>query len=120
LISSETPSEECSGILENLGIEEIDFMDTGSEGSFTEAFSATNTAIPNLINSKENFESKLCFHNPVLNIYKGSHSIKEVAGIDYIEQGACILESIVKTQENDYKTPVNETALPVFGFQESR
>ncbi|XP_055852127.1 F-actin-monooxygenase Mical isoform X11 [Episyrphus balteatus] len=39
------PEPEPCGILKNLDIEEIEFMDTGSEGSCAEAYSATNTAL---------------------------------------------------------------------------
>ncbi|XP_055902556.1 F-actin-monooxygenase Mical isoform X8 [Eupeodes corollae] len=39
------PEPEHCGILKNLDIEEIEFMDTGSEGSCAEAYSATNTAL---------------------------------------------------------------------------
>ncbi|XP_055384739.1 F-actin-monooxygenase Mical isoform X4 [Condylostylus longicornis] len=135
LATSETPTKECGGILENLAIGEIDFMDTGSEGSCAEAYSATNRALiqnhgyiefiendavtPTLTSpyhqDNKNSINKNNYHNSVTNVYKRSNSNKEIPGIDYIEQGACILGSNKTAQDFDLKTPVNETIVSIFG-----
>ena len=102
---------EC-GILKNLAIEEIDFMDTGSEESCVETLSATNKAMlrnrgyvkfidnvnynrPHAYNAYEQTKTKER-SPPVI------EAINEaMLTIDFIEQGACILN-------NDLQTPMNE------------
>lgn len=108
-----TPKQDC-GILKNLDIDEIEFMDTGSEGSCAETYSATNRAmllnrgyIQFIENNANNLlpDSNLNTHNNANNsLMFSSNAMKEIPGVDYIEQGACILNN-----DYDLKTPVNET-----------
>lgn len=100
---------EC-GILKNLAIEEIDFMDTGSEESCVETLSATNKAM-----IQNRGYVKFVDHKNMQKIYEPQKPKEksppiveainmEIVNVDYIEQGACILN-------NDLKTPVNEDPL---------
>ena len=120
-------NENEHGILKNLAIEEIDFMDTGSEDSCIETYSTTNRAMLKNRGYVE-FVDHNHHYNRTTNIYQNynvpltpktkekSPPIleavnKEVAGIDFIEQGACILNN-----EHDQKTPMNEEPSSVFNF----
>lgn len=120
-------SENEHGILKNLAIEEIDFMDTGSEDSCIETYSTTNRAMLKNRGYVE-FVDHNHHYNRTTNIYQNynvpltpktkekSPPIleavnKEVAGIDFIEQGACILNN-----DHDQKTPMNEEPSSVFNF----
>lgn len=106
------PEVEC-GILKNLAIEEIDFMDTGSEDSCVETFSTTNRAMlknrgyVKFIDHQHNTSRQTSY-----NAYDQSRAKEksapiieainlEIVNVDFIEQGACILN-------NDLRTPVNE------------
>lgn len=100
---------EC-GILKNLAIEEIDFMDTGSEDSCVETLSATNKAM-----IQNRGYVKFVDHKNMQKIYEPQKPKEksppiveainmEIVNVDYIEQGACILN-------NDLKTPINEDPL---------
>lgn len=110
------PVEGECGILKNLAIGEIDFMDTGSEDSCVETLSTTNRAM-----LKNRGYVKFIDHHHHANrptSYKdyGDQKVKEnsppiveainmeLVDIDFIEQGACILN-------NDLKTPMNEDPL---------
>lgn len=108
-----TSEVEC-GILKNLACGEIDFMDTGSEDSCVETLSTTNRAM-----LKNRGYVKFIDHQHSLsqqtpyNAYAALSKTKErsppiieainmeVVNVDFIEQGACILN-------NDLRTPVNE------------
>lgn len=107
------PAEVECGILKNLAIEEIDFMDTGSEESCVETFSTTNRAMlknrgyVKFIDHQHNTN-----HQTSYNAYDQSKAKEksapiieainlEIVNVDFIEQGACILN-------NDLRTPVNE------------
>lgn len=108
-------SEEC-GILKNLAIGEIDFMDTGSEESVGETLSTTNRAM-----LKNRGYVKFVDHQHNTNRHASYNAYErprakersppvveainmEIINVDFIEQGACILN-------NDLKTPVNEEPL---------
>lgn len=108
--------------MKNLDIEEIEFMDTGSEDSCVEAYSTINKAmlknrgyvefVEN--NGSQKLPSYSYIHsNNILS--KKSDLIeavnKEISGIDYIEQGACILSNT----EIELKTPMNEEPKIPFG-----
>lgn len=110
---------EC-GILKNLALDEIEFMDTGSEDSIVE--STTNKAVlqnrgyvefvenktptgASSYNSYSNYFKQTNFPEPAYQPSVVEAINKEVAGIDYIEQGACILNN-----DHDLKTPMNEPA----------
>lgn len=117
---SSKQKSDCS-ILKNLNIEEIEFMDTGSEGSCAETYSATNRAMlqnRGYIEFIENVQGNI--HIPTSSdqsftkssaYLSTSETPKEIEGVDYIEQGACILNNDV-----DLKTPVNEVP-PVFAVK---
>lgn len=106
---------EC-GILKNLAIGEIDFMDTGSEDSCIETLSTTNLAMlknrgyVKFIDHQHNMN-----HQVTYNAYdqpkvkeKSPPIVEainmEIVNVDFIEQGACVLN-------NDLRTPVNEEPL---------
>ncbi|XP_037045702.1 F-actin-monooxygenase Mical isoform X2 [Bradysia coprophila] len=133
ITETETPKI-CPIVNKELDFEGIEFMDTGSEDSCLETYSATNKAMlknrgyvqfveNNSIKGassyksdagygsspKESFESK-SFKTPnSLEIHEAVN--KEVAGIDYIEQGACVLANDI-----DLKTPMNEVP-PMFNVK---
>lgn len=112
-------NDDEGGILRNLAIDEIEFMDTGSEESCIETYSTTNRAMlknRGYVEFVENQQQPNMYKNPYLQ--QGPHIPHiveavnlEVAGIDYIEQGACILNN-----EKDLKTPMNEEPSSVFNF----
>ncbi|XP_030375843.1 F-actin-monooxygenase Mical isoform X1 [Scaptodrosophila lebanonensis] len=112
----QAPVVKMDGILKSIDIDDIEFMDTGSEGSCAEAYSATNTALLHNRGYMEYIEAP-----PKLGQTSGGHNSgiettgvvsdkckpmltkrDEKLGIDYIEQGAYIMH-------DDAKTPVNET-----------
>lgn len=126
----------CPIVNKELDFEGIEFMDTGSEDSCLETYSATNKAMlknrgyvqfveNNSIKGassyksdagygsspKESFESKAFKPPNRLEIHEAVN--KEVAGIDYIEQGACVLVNDI-----DLKTPMNEVP-PIFNVKKS-
>ncbi|XP_018798744.1 PREDICTED: protein-methionine sulfoxide oxidase Mical isoform X9 [Bactrocera latifrons] len=115
-INKTAPVAEFEGILKSIDIDDIEFMDTGSEGSCAEGYSATNTALlrnrgyvefiedtPKQTPSQKtnSLKSAAGTHKPV------ATKRDEKLGVDYIEQGAYILQS--DDHEHDMlKTPVNE------------
>ncbi|XP_053945581.1 F-actin-monooxygenase Mical isoform X3 [Anastrepha ludens] len=116
-ITKTAPVAEFEGILKSIDIDDIEFMDTGSEGSCAEAYSATNAALLHNCGYMEFIETTtpkpIPTHKTNPSIYTNS-SQKPLAtkrdeklGIDYIEQGACVLQS--SNHDHDLlKTPVNE------------
>ncbi|XP_054725581.1 F-actin-monooxygenase Mical isoform X6 [Anastrepha obliqua] len=116
-ITKTAPVAEFEGILKSIDIDDIEFMDTGSEGSCAEAYSATNAALLHNCGYMEFIEATtpkpIPTHKTNPSIYTNS-SQKPLAtkrdeklGIDYIEQGACVLQS--SNHDHDLlKTPVNE------------
>lgn len=117
---SEKRPETCS-IMKNLGVENIEFMDTGSEEeSCGETYSTTNKAMLKNRGYVEFVENNHQAQSSPL--YRNTSSVsvqqnklanydaakvdpqKEIPGIDFVEQGACILNS----DYNELKTPVNE------------
>lgn len=128
----------CPIVNKELDFEGIEFMDTGSEDSCLETYSATNKAMlknrgyvqfveNNSIKGassyksdagygsspKESFESKAFNQKPPNRLEIHEAVNKEVAGVDYIEQGACVLASDI-----DLKTPMNEVP-PIFNVKKS-
>lgn len=125
----------CPIVNKELDFEGIEFMDTGSEDSCLETYSATNkTMLKNRgyvqfvennslkassyksdagygSSPKESFEPKTFKPPNCLEIHEAVN--KEVAGVDYIEQGACVLAN-----EIDLKTPMNEVP-PIFNVKKS-
>lgn len=119
-----TVENKVAPIAKDLDFEGIEFMDTGSEESYMETYSATNRAMlknrgyvqfvdTNPDKSKNNFGNA---NGPAVYRTNGDSNSKpnsidlgenarskEVRGVDYIEQGACILGN-----EADLKTPINE------------
>lgn len=115
--SLQAENGEC-GILKNLAIEEIDFMDTGSEDSCIETHFATNRAMfknhgyVKFIDHQHhsNFQNAYNAYDQPTTPKSKEHSMPiaeaintAIADIDFIVQGASILE-------NDLKTPMNEIA----------
>lgn len=121
-LAAEKRSETCS-IMKNLGVENIEFMDTGSDESCAETYSTTNKAMlknRGYVEFVENGHQQQQQQNSPL--YRNTSSVslqqnklanydtnkedplKEIPGIDFVEQGACILTS----DYNELKTPVNE------------
>uniref|UniRef100_A0A0A1WEL5 Protein-methionine sulfoxide oxidase Mical n=1 Tax=Zeugodacus cucurbitae TaxID=28588 RepID=A0A0A1WEL5_ZEUCU len=115
-INKTAPVAEFEGILKSIDIDDIEFMDTGSEGSCAEAYSATNTALLRNRGYMEFIETtpKQTPTHKTTPLKSAGSSHKPVAakrdeklGIDYIEQGAYILQN--DDHEHDLlKTPVNE------------
>lgn len=122
-LAKTAPVAEFEGILKSIDLDDIEFMDTGSDSSGTEPHSATNTAllrnrgyvefvdqttpkrVPNMgANSKE---STTDTSKPI------GMKRDEKLGIDYIEQGAYILH------DDNNKTPVNETKQVIGGSMAS-
>nr|XP_036225155.1 F-actin-monooxygenase Mical isoform X23 [Bactrocera oleae] len=115
-INKTAPVAEFEGILKSIDIDDIEFMDTGSESSCAEGYSATNTALlrnrgyvefiettpkQTPTHKTNTFKSAANTHKPV------AAKRDEKLGIDYIEQGAYILKN--DDHEHDMlKTPVNE------------
>lgn len=126
----------CPIVKKEIDFEGIEFMDTGSEDSCLETYSATNKAMlknrgyvqfveNNSVKGassyksdagygsspKESFESKAFQPPNSLEIHEAVN--KEVAGIDYIEQGASVAANDI-----DLKTPMNEVP-PIFNVKKS-
>lgn len=109
---TESSEVEC-GILKNLAIGEIDFMDTGSEDSCLETLSTTNRAMlknrgyVKFIDHQHQMNRQTSYnaydHNKVKErsppIIEAINM--EMVNVDFIEQGACILN-------NELRTPVND------------
>ncbi|KAH8382516.1 hypothetical protein KR009_003931, partial [Drosophila setifemur] len=108
-VARQAPVVDMDGILSAIDIDDIEFMDTGSEGSCAEAYSATNTALLKNRGYMEYIESEPRKATPRATppvSYPGNlpplvTKRDEKLGIDYIEQGAYIMH-------DDAKTPVNE------------
>lgn len=110
--SQQVSEVEC-GILKNLAIEEIDFMDTGSEDSCVETLSTTNRAMLKNRGYVKFVDHQHHVNRPTsYNAYDQPRAKEksppvveainiEMLDIDFIEQGACVLN-------NDLKTPMNE------------
>lgn len=111
---AESSEVEC-GILKNLAIGEIDFMDTGSEDSCVETLSTTNRAMLKNWGYVKFVDHQQMNRQASYNAYD-HNKVKErsppiieainmeIVNVDFIEQGACILN-------NDLRTPVNEDPL---------
>lgn len=104
------PTNIDCGILKNLDIDELEFMDTGSEdGSIHETVNKVMLRNKGYVEFVENtpesqyipvkMNTRINYTTPT----RQPSLPKEIAGIDYIEQGAYILQS-----DYDLKTPVNE------------
>ncbi|XP_061393393.1 F-actin-monooxygenase Mical-like [Musca vetustissima] len=115
LAKAVAPVAEFEGILKSIDLDDIEFMDTGSEdeSSGTEAHSATNTALLRnrgymefVDQQQQETTPKHVAAKQPLDISKPI-SVKrdERLGVDYIEQGAYIMH-----HEDANKTPVNETS----------
>ncbi|XP_070073326.1 F-actin-monooxygenase Mical isoform X9 [Drosophila takahashii] len=110
-LARQAPVVQMDGILSAIDIDDIEFMDTGSEGSCAEAYSATNTALIQNRGYMEYIETeprKATRKATPPSCYPGNlpplvTKRDEKLGIDYIEQGAYIMH-------DDAKTPVNEVA----------
>lgn len=112
-LARQAPVVEMDGILSAIDIDDIEFMDTGSEGSCAEAYSATNTALLQNRGYMEYIAAEAEPKKPTPRAappssYHGNlpplvTKRDEKLGIDYIEQGAYIMQ-------DDAKTPVNEVA----------
>ncbi|XP_017071918.2 LOW QUALITY PROTEIN: F-actin-monooxygenase Mical [Drosophila eugracilis] len=110
-LARQAPVVQMDGILSAIDIDDIEFMDTGSEGSCAEAYSATNTALIQNRGYMEYIEAepkKTTRKAVPPSSYSGNlpplvAKRDEKLGIDYIEQGAYIMH-------DDAKTPVNEVA----------
>ncbi|XP_055712896.1 F-actin-monooxygenase Mical isoform X4 [Phlebotomus papatasi] len=118
-----------SNIMKSFDIDNIEFMDTGSDGC-VETYSTTNKGmlrnrgyvefvdhVPEQISSRycPSYRSDTGYSSSSrLNLGYGKPEVspaKEIPGIDYIEQGACVLSS---SSEGELKTPVNEITKSVF------
>ncbi|XP_032595837.2 F-actin-monooxygenase Mical isoform X9 [Drosophila grimshawi] len=109
-LAKQAPVAVMGGILHAIDIDDIEFMDTGSEGSCAEAYSATNTALLHNRGYMEYIESvpKQTTEQKTVASQTNAQPLQplltkrdEKLGIDYIEQGAYIMH-------DDAKTPVNE------------
>lgn len=133
-VAKTAPVAEFEGILKSIDIDDIEFMDTGSDNSNTEPLSATNTALlrnrgymefvdttPKLMKIQINtITTQPCLSatnetlgNSSKELYKPIQCKRdEKLGIDYIEQGAYILQQHLPQHhfEDNNKTPVNEVA----------
>lgn len=117
---------EC-GILKNLAIEEIDFMDTGSEAESIETHSASNRVVlknhgyvkfvdhqhngsinHKAYNAYEVENNKAKEKTPPPAVVEAINL--EIVNVDFIEQGAYILNNNQDSHSNgsEQKTPVNE------------
>lgn len=115
-VNKTAPVAEFEGILKSIDIDDIEFMDTGSEGSCAEGYSATNTALlrnRGYVEFIETTPKQTPTHKTMTHKSAGSNhkpvaaKRDEKSGIDYIEQGAYILQN--DDHEHDLlKTPVNE------------
>lgn len=105
-------NKECP-IVKDLDFDGIEFMDTGSEESCMETYAATNKAmlqnrgyvqfVDTNPDRREDYSRQLSTEKTNKVTVNGGDTIKPVRGIDFIEQGACILAN-----DADLKTPVNE------------
>nr|AAM55242.1 MICAL short isoform [Drosophila melanogaster] len=110
-LARQAPVVQMDGILSAIDIDDIEFMDTGSEGSCAEAYPATNTALIQNRGYMEYIEAepkKTTRKAAPPSSYPGNlpplmTKRDEKLGVDYIEQGAYIMH-------DDAKTPVNEVA----------
>lgn len=122
VVSKQTQHHQSSedGIMKNLAIEDIEFMDTGSEEeSCIETYSTTNRAMlknRGYVEFVDPSDSRKLPYTIVGSNQNQSYSQtskpalveainKQVAGVDYIEQGAYLLNS---GSADDSKTPMNE------------
>lgn len=117
-------------IVSGLDYDNIEFMDTGSEDSCVETFSATNKAMlknrgyvqfvsttnpqnKDVYKYKSSFGTATAARPPTkpasIDITESTSRSAEIVGVDYIEQGACVLGNDI-----DLKTPINEVP-PMFG-----
>ncbi|XP_055677351.1 F-actin-monooxygenase Mical isoform X1 [Lutzomyia longipalpis] len=119
-----------TNIMKSFDIDNIEFMDTGSDGC-VETYSTTNKGmlrnrgyvefvdqIPEHGNTNRycpSYRSDTGYSSSSrINLGYAkpeSSSSREIPGIDYIEQGACVLSS---SSEGELKTPVNEVTKSVF------
>lgn len=104
------PSNIDCGILMNLDIDELEFMDTGSEdGSIHESVNKVMLKNKGYVEFVENTPEsqyipvKVPMRVNSVTPTRQPSLPKEIPGIDYIEQGSYILQN-----EYDLKTPVNE------------
>ncbi|XP_075163155.1 molecule interacting with CasL [Haematobia irritans] len=116
-LAKTAPVAEFEGILKSIDLDDIEFMDTGSDSSGTEPHSATNTALlrnrgyvefveqttPKAKQTSYVAASTETHYKPI------AMKRDEKLGIDYIEQGAYIMH------EDANKTPVNETKQVIGG-----
>uniref|UniRef100_A0A1I8PQX2 F-actin monooxygenase n=1 Tax=Stomoxys calcitrans TaxID=35570 RepID=A0A1I8PQX2_STOCA len=116
-LAKTAPVAEFEGILKSIDLDDIEFMDTGSDSSGTEPHSATNTALLRNRGYVEFVDQTTPKHLPNAPIksaqpivFSSNETYKPIAmkrdeklGIDYIEQGAYIMH------EDANKTPVNES-----------
>lgn len=126
----------------DLDFDGIEFMDTGSEDSCLETYSATNKALLKnrgyvkfVDTTAPNSKSLLSYKSDAgygsspkdssersppkptsLELHEAVNA--EVSGIDYIEQGACILMSNNGINDLDMKTPMNEVP-PIFNVRQA-
>uniref|UniRef100_A0A1L8DL23 F-actin monooxygenase n=1 Tax=Nyssomyia neivai TaxID=330878 RepID=A0A1L8DL23_9DIPT len=117
---------ECN-IMKSFDIDNIEFMDTGSDGC-VETYSTTNKGmlrnrgyVEFVDQIPEHGSNRYCPSYRSDTGYSSSSRIhfakpessssREIPGIDYIEQGACVLSS---SSEGELKTPVNEVTKSVF------
>ncbi|KAM7360809.1 molecule interacting with CasL isoform 2-T2 [Cochliomyia hominivorax] len=123
-VAKTAPVAEFEGILKSIDIDDIEFMDTGSDGSGTEPLSATNTAllrnrgyvefVDNSTKSNKSSAPSATVDSTTSSkdIYKPIQTKRdEKLGIDYIEQGAYIMHDDMN------KTPVNEAAKSIASTQ---
>ncbi|XP_059612918.1 F-actin-monooxygenase Mical isoform X2 [Phlebotomus argentipes] len=118
-----------SNIMKSFDIDNIEFMDTGSDGC-VETYSTTNKGMlrnrgyvefvdqmPEHISNRylPSYRSDTGYSSSSrVNMGFGKSELsaaKEIPGVDYIEQGACVLSS---SSEGELKTPVNEVTKSVF------
>lgn len=136
-------------LAKDLDFDSIEFMDTGSEDSCLETYSATNKALLKNRGYVQFVDTTTAHNSKALLSYKSDAGYgsspkdssepspakpksldlheavnSEVSGIDYIEQGACILlgtdngcadETI---NDLDMKTPMNEEVPPIFSVKQ--
>lgn len=105
-------------IATNLDFDELEFMDTGSEDSYMEAYAATNKAMLNnrgyvqFVNTQPENPSNYYNYKNIqekpkrieLGRSNSQNRSNELRDNYYIEQGALLLSN-----ENDLKTPMNES-----------
>ncbi|XP_053694441.1 F-actin-monooxygenase Mical isoform X2 [Sabethes cyaneus] len=112
------------GIMKNLAVEDIEFMDTGSEEeSCIESYSATNRQMlknrgyvefvdpckdssPTILHSVGNGQGYVPSLVTKTRVVEAIN--RQVAGVDYIEQGAYLLNNGGNVPKDDTQTPMNE------------